>query len=237
MVAERPDRRGREGSPLKRKPHAVPRIRTEPTALVFFAMLLLSGGASDGIPLVFAVLCHEAGHLIAARVLRVPVREIRLSFLGARIMTGGRLLSYGEEWLLAAAGPLFGLLCSIAACPLWGDFPGAVRFSEVSLFLSLLNLLPIRTFDGGRMLACFLEVYVPERVAGRIADACSFLLLFLLWCVSVYTVLRAGTGVFRLCFSMSVFSRFFDGPAWSANEKKRENERKEEKTRDKQVFL
>ena len=200
-------------------------------------MLLLSGGVSDGIPLIFAVLCHEAGHLIAARALRVPVREIRFSFLGARIMTGGRLLSYGEEWLLAAAGPLSGLLCSAAAYPLWGNFPGAVRFSEVSLFLSLLNLLPIRTFDGGRMLACFLEAHIPERVARRIADACSFLLLFLIWCVSVYTVLRAGTGVFRLCFSMSVFSRFFDDPAGSKREKKGENERKKEKKRDKRLFL
>lgn len=72
----------------------------------------------------------------------------------------------------------------------------------------MLNLLPIRAFDGGRMLACALSARWDPAVADRVLTATSLLFLLLLFAAASYFLLRAGDGLSLWCFSMSLFSRF-----------------------------
>jgi membrane-associated protease RseP (regulator of RpoE activity) len=72
-----------------------------------------------------------------------------------------------------------------------------------------MNLLPIRTFDGGRMLGALLGKVWGEEVSEAVLRGCSFICLFLIWAASVYFLLRVGDGLSLFCFSMSLFSRFF----------------------------
>ncbi|MBR3893919.1 MAG: hypothetical protein IKJ35_02105 [Clostridia bacterium] len=177
-------------------------------ALVYLLMIL---GDRSGLCLVtvVAALLHEGGHLIAARLLRIPISGVRMSFLGARLEVSGRVMSYGEEWLLCAAGPFASLCAAALAAPLWRSFEVARAFSCASLVLGLLNLLPIQSFDGGRMLSCMLARFFGTRAAERGGVLCSFLFLFLLWSTAVYFLLRAGDGLALFCFSLSLFLRFF----------------------------
>lgn len=156
-----------------------------------------------------AALLHEAGHLTAAAFLHVPIAALRPDALGARLEVKGRMLSYGEEWILCAFGPLFSLLGAAAGGLLWASCPRAQIFSCASLLLGLLNLLPIHTFDGGRMLACTLSRIAEPRTAERILRAVSFAFLILLWMSAVYVLLRTGDGLSLFCFSMSLFTTFF----------------------------
>lgn len=178
--------------------------------LIFLAFMLISDRSGIALMTVLAALLHECGHIIAAKLLHIPLRELRLDLLGARLEVAGRLLSYGEEWLLAAAGPLSSLVVALLAAPFWKFTPMSVTFSCASLLLGLLNLLPIRTFDGGRMLESALNTLIGERRSYRVMKGCSFLFLFLLWAVAVYFLLRANDGLSLLCFSMSLFGRFFE---------------------------
>ncbi|MBQ5662524.1 MAG: site-2 protease family protein, partial [Clostridia bacterium] len=127
-----------------------------------------------------AALLHEAGHLTAAAFLHVPIASLRPDALGARLEVKGRMLSYGEEWILCAFGPLFSLLGAAAGALLWASSVRARIFSCASLLLGLLNLLPIFSFDGGRMLACALSFVARPQVAERILRAVSFVFLILL---------------------------------------------------------
>ena len=180
-----------------------------PAVLIVFGWMLFADRSGIGVITLLAAALHECGHLFAARLLHIPPRALRLDLLGARIEVDGYLLSYGEEWLLCAAGPIVSLLASALAAPLWSISFAARVFSCASLVLGLLNLLPIRTFDGGRMLECMLCRFGNERVAERCMMLCSFLFLFLLWATAVYFLLRAGDGLSLFCFSMSLFLRFF----------------------------
>ena len=187
------------------------RIRIAPTVGAILLLMLLFD--RDGVCLLTlaAAFLHELGHILAARLLHVPLRAIRLGFLGARLEIGGRMLSYGEEWSLAAAGPTVSLFASALAAPLWSLTSHARVFSCASLVLGLLNLLPIRTFDGGRMTECFLRRFLGEVWVERVMRPISLGFLLLLWLGSVYFLLRAGDGLSLLCFSMSLLVRFFDG--------------------------
>ena len=157
-----------------------------------------------------AALFHEFGHLLAARWLGIPWRGFSMDFTGARMEVSGRMISFFEEWLLCAAGPFAGLLVAALGAVFWRYSQWAVWFSCASLLLSLLNLLPIRGFDGGRMLECTLLSLLRESIVWRIMRLISFFFLFLLWASAIYFLLRAGDGISLLFFSMTLFSRFFD---------------------------
>lgn len=186
------------------------KISVHPLAFVFFFGLLLSDRSSVALVTVLAAFLHECGHIGAAYFMKIPFGNIQLDFLGARIEIKGQSLTYGEEWLLAAAGPLTSLLCAVLAAPFWKYWTAASVFSCASFLLGCLNLLPIRTFDGGRMLETVLLYGTSIRVARVVMNICSFVALFLLWAFSVYFLLRANDGLSLLCFSMSLLTRFFE---------------------------
>lgn len=186
------------------------RLRISIPMLILLALLLLTDRTGVGALTLLAAFLHECGHFAAARALGLSPSEVRLDLLGARMEIAGRVLSYGEEFLLAAAGPLASLFCSLAGAFLWQFSAGRI-FSAASLLLGLLNLLPIRTFDGGRMLEAALSAYIGVSGAGKVMRLCSFSSLFLLWLIAVYFLLRAADGLSLLCFSLSLFFRFFDG--------------------------
>ena len=186
------------------------RWRITPLFGVMLAGLLLFDRSGFCLMTVLAALLHECGHLLAARLLRIPWKSLRMDFMGARLEVSGRLLSYGEEWLLSAAGPFSSFVFAALGAALWSISELAVLFSCASLLLGLLNLLPIRTFDGGRMLECFLSRFCEERAVHGIMRFCSFLFLFLIWSGAIYFLLRAGDGLSLLFFSMSLFVHFFE---------------------------
>ena len=185
------------------------RMKVSPLVAVFFIGLILTDRSLLCLSAFLAAAFHEVGHLLAARLLGIPIRSLRLDLLGARMDTVGRMMTYGEEWLLAAAGPLFSLLLSLGLFFLWEISPFARLLSCASLLLGGLNLLPIRSFDGGRMLASPISYFFGERTSDYVLRLTSFLFLFLLWAVSVYFLLLAGDGLSLFCFSMSLFSHFF----------------------------
>ena len=171
--------------------------------------LLVNDASGICVAALFAAALHECGHLLAARWMRIPLRALRVDSLGARLEVTGRMLSYGEEWILCAAGPMASLLASAAVAPLWTRSSFATLFSCASLLLGFLNLLPVSTFDGGRMLECMLLRALSAAATHRIMQYVSFLFLFLLWAMAVYFLLRAGDGLSLFAFSMSLFFHFF----------------------------
>jgi stage IV sporulation protein FB len=184
-------------------------MKVSPLVAVFFVGLLLTDRSLLCLSAFLAAAFHELGHLLAARLLGIPIRRLRLDLLGARMDTVGRMMTYGEEWLLSAAGPLFSLLLSGGLFFLWDVCAFTRLLSAASLLLGLLNLLPIRSFDGGSMLSVALSFFFGEGVSDYVLRLTSFLTLFLLWAVSVYFLLLAGDGLSLFCFSMSLFSHFF----------------------------
>lgn len=186
-------------------------LRVTPAVLITVALMLIFDPERICLLTLLAAFFHELGHLAVARLLGIPLHALRFGFLGARIDVRGRILSYGEEWLLCAAGPVCSLLGSALAAILWGVSPNARIFSCASLVLGMLNLLPIKSFDGGRMTECAIRFFAGDVWAERIMRPLSLLFLLLLWACSVYVLLRAGDGLSLFCFSMSLLLRFFDG--------------------------
>ena len=157
--------------------------------------------------LLLAVCIHELGHLAAARRVGVRLGRLRMTATGFRMIADEAYPSYRAEAVVALGGPLANLL----SAPLfYGLLPAASPLGEVaplSLYLAVLNLLPLRSFDGGRALVCFLcgrRAYLPDR-AERVLSALSALILLLLWLSAVYLLLRRGSALslYLFCLQLS----------------------------------
>ena len=157
---------------------------------------------------ILAAFCHELGHIIAAKLQRIPLGELKLGIFGASLTSKPLLCSYKSEIILAAAGPLVNLISAAILLPFCkNDF--CALFVAASLFLGILNLLPIYEFDGGRILYCLLSPHLSLTAVTTVIKTISFILIFTLWSLSVYLLLRLSSSVSLFVFSLSLFSKIF----------------------------
>ena len=139
--------------------------------------LLLSAGLIylDGTRLFVQVLAacflHEAGHYAAVRCVGGRVCALRLTAVGAEMkLDSGVQLSYARDALLAFAGPAVSLLAAWLAVLVQANL-----FAGLNFCLGVLNLLPIRPLDGGRILTDLLSLFRPE-LAEKIHSGLSVLI-------------------------------------------------------------
>ena len=113
-----------------------------------------------------AVLVHEMGHACVALLFGQKVR-VELTAFGGVTTPYGAKLSLGKEFLMVFMGPFFGFLFFIGATiasdipivnPLIRGFVQNFRF--LTLFWTVMNLLPILPLDGGHLLRIVLEPFL-----------------------------------------------------------------------------
>lgn len=156
-----------------------------------------------------AALLHELGHAAVAWGCGIPVRSLRLDLFGARMELGG-VLSYGRELAVAAGGPLVNLLSAALAyplCALYGFEGGMGLFFIASLCLGGLNLLPVQSLDGGRILGCALSLLLGAEAGERAVALTTGLFLGGLWLLSVYALLRVGQMLTLFSFTLCLLLR------------------------------
>lgn len=153
---------------------------------------------------------HELGHIMAAKICSIPLYEMKLGIFGAALTTDASLCSYKKEIALAAAGPLANLVSSALLYPVFKSSEGfGCLFLAASLFLGILNLLPVESFDGGRILNCILCEKFSPRLASAVCGALSFVSVIFLWLLSVYLLLRRASSLSLFVFSLSLFCKIF----------------------------
>lgn len=158
---------------------------------------------------IVAAALHECGHIIAAKLCGIPLVDMKLGIFGATLTTNRALCSYVKEILLALAGPATNLLC-LALCSLLPIQCEAIElFCVASCGLAILNLLPIRELDGGRIVYCALASTFSPVLASRVVGALSFGIIFSLWTLSVYLILRLGASLSLFIFSCFLFCKIF----------------------------
>lgn len=182
------------------------KIRIAPATLLF--LFLLAFNQSLLLPAtLLAALFHECGHLVAARLLDIPIRLMEIDLFGAKIYPARFIPSYRQELLLAAAGPLFSLLLGVLLLPHSGALAVAMR--DATFSFALFNLLPISDFDGGRILHATLSQFFEGETADRILSITSYLSLFLLFSLSSCILLKYGQNLALAVLSASLFAKLF----------------------------
>ncbi len=181
---------------MSRSPDVTVCVR--PSALLTPALfLLLTDTPILLTALLPAALLHELAHYAVLRLCGVRTARFTLTGLGASLYVPElHRLSYGAELLSAAAGPLMNLLLWVLLSLTGRE--ELTLFAGAQMVLGVLNLLPVRPMDGGRILwlatAYLTEPYTADRVAAAVGLAASSALLAL----CLWLVLTTGSGLFLL---------------------------------------
>lgn len=179
----------------------LPEISVHPFAPAGLFLVLFSLPRGYAFAVVFVTLLHELGHAAAARVLGGRIEKISIMPMGISMnMSPAR--SYRDEVIIAAAGPLQNIFCMVFS-RLFVCSEEIFAFSLLSLGV---NILPIRTLDGGRIIYALVSDIFGAEAGEKAADAGSAAGLFLLWIVGIYIFFYTAENAALLIFCSYIFA-------------------------------
>lgn len=162
-------------------------------ALWFLAILL--GIGNHLIPPIAALLFHELGHFLAARLCKLRIEEMEIMPYGGVMSIAG--LPHAAPlscFILSAAGPFFSILgfifVRIHYTPSAQNAFFLYEFARHSLLLFLLNLFPALPMDGGRMVRALLSRRISYEKATKALIYLGFFLGFSLCLLSVFSAFQ-----------------------------------------------
>ena len=176
-----------------------PRVSVSPWAALAGGMIVYCSEGKTLLLVLLAVTAHEAGHLLALRLLGCRVTELRAELSGFCIRYAGSPGRWGEV-IAAVSGPLAGLLYALPAarCGAGGELSAGF-----SLLFSIFNLIPALPLDGGRAAAALFG----ERVA-RILSLISALAVCFIGLALFHRGFGAAlalAGFYLLAFQLSIY--------------------------------
>ena len=158
--------------------------------LFLAAAVALSGGPWRAF--LTAMLVHELGHCLGARLTGIPLRRSAVGAGGFSLDFAMETAAYRQELIVLAAGSVLGLLSLLV-------FRTPV-YRACALCLNLANLVPLPGLDGGRLLYCLLCLRLEAERAERICRRIGCGAAFFLWLGGMWIVLRVGPNpVWMLC--------------------------------------
>jgi Zn-dependent protease len=124
--------------------------------LSFIAFIAIYGAASGikfGVGFAVLILIHEMGHFVDIKRRGLPAdMPVFLPGLGAYVRWQALGVSLETRSEVSLAGPLAGLLASVACAALWWQTGNSLcaELARIGAILNLLNLIPVWVLDGGQ---------------------------------------------------------------------------------------
>ena len=147
-----------------------------------------------------AVAIHEFGHEAMLFILKKPLRLPLPRANGFKIKPHA-LLSYKEEIAVLVAGPFANLIFALLALPFFSKYESLQLFSVINGLTALTNLIPVRGYDGYKILSATAEHFECSTL-NRVLDVCSLLFASAVLLLSLYAIdrLDAGYWIFGVFF-------------------------------------
>ena len=134
--------------------HLLRKIRLESGGILLLSVMVFFSEPQVLAALLGNIVVHEFGHVWMLRRRGIYIRRITFGITGLCIVCNSGCIPNRLHFLCAAAGPICGLLFSLA-CSVLGnvyDCEFLLLSAGIGVILSIVNLLPVKPLDGGRML-------------------------------------------------------------------------------------
>lgn len=146
---------------------------------------------------------HEAGHLIAAKLLGYSTAGVKIELFGVCLKLNDDIMSCRHEFFISIAGPLmnFVMLTSGAVCTYLGlSIPKT--FMITNLYMLFINLLPVMPLDGGRVIMAVLKAEMGEKRAQKLLGYISIPIICILAVFGVVLLFKSKMNASLLLVSI-----------------------------------
>ncbi len=156
--------------------------------VIAFSFFLFSDASGYNSILLFSIIIHELSHILCMRLFGCNINCIQVYPFGVTIQTSTSHLPYLCEALILVSGCISNFLVCILTLPiLKAIYTRHLLFLLFcNAFLGVTNLLPIRAFDGGRVLEKVLCIYISPNKAYYVTKTVSRISVIILICVSLF---------------------------------------------------
>ena len=140
------------------------------------------------------IVIHEFGHIIFIKSSGFKILNVEITPCGVNIIING-LAPYKTDILIAVGGPFLNIIFALL---IFLIIQGAGNSSLLmfafltNIIYAALNLFPVASLDGGRVLACILKIYLPENIARNIFAAISAVFLVILSICALFILMLTG---------------------------------------------
>lgn len=179
-------------------------LRFKPGILPFVAGLLIYKDIA--IPLLVSIVFHEIGHLLSLFIFKAKISFVSFGLAGISINYDDRTISYKNEVISAAFGPLFSLILFIF-CGYFGSIKNSEQFlitAGTSFTLLIFNMLPLSFLDGGKIIFTLLESEHGPYKAEKIKIISDFILSVFLFVFSLLMMSLGKMNATLLIFSITL---------------------------------
>ena len=140
------------------------KIKLHVLCIPFVFFMIFSGQIAYYSIILGALLWHETGHLLAAKLCGIKVKSCVIAPYGGEIEFENPTIVDKKSLLLIALGGPIATLLGIGFAFFMPELI-AFRFINVQLVLLFFNLLPILPLDGGRIVIALIFIFYPSAKA------------------------------------------------------------------------
>ena len=187
---------------------ALAKIKIHPSSVIFSAVLVLLEGSALCLVPFAAALCHELGHLLMMRICSCEADSFEIGLFGAEISTALWDLGVFRTTAIYAAGAAANLISAACVTAFFGHTVAAELFTACSISLAVINMLPIRSLDGGCIAEAIIYKIFPLH-AHTVLTVISAVTIVILWLASVYLILLFNANISLLLFCIYLFATLF----------------------------
>ncbi|AXH99301.1 hypothetical protein DV702_05825 [Sporosarcina sp. PTS2304] len=132
------------------------KFRIHPILLPVFLFFMVVGGVSLYAMILFSLVFHELGHVVAAKKTGMKIRSCTILPYGGELQIVNRQLATKQQRLITAlGGPVATAVLLIVGS--FVEFPGREQFVQIQWILLSVNLLPFLPLDGGQVISVLVE--------------------------------------------------------------------------------
>lgn len=178
--------------------------------LLTFSVVTAGVGQKLVLLCVMSAIIHETGHLFFICKYKGKPDSVVVNLFEIRILTDSQPIYRWKEIVIAFAGIASNLMTSLMSCVLYRVYPIGMflDFALCNLFVAIMNMLPIQSFDGGQLLYLTLSAFIADKYAYRAVFILSVLLLFPVAFLSIFVLFTSQHNyslLFVFLYLLSIF--------------------------------
>ena len=192
------------------------KVKVHPLFIVLGVYYLFTKNLLLFVVYTLTAIIHELGHSFVASSLGYRLNKLTLMPFGAVISGDLNGLKSKEQIKIALAGPIINIVIGLFFVALWWLVPEIYAFTDViveaNFSLGLINLLPIHSLDGGRILFSLLRLKFSRQTALKINKGIGVCFFVVLIGAFIYTAFN------NINFSILLFALFILGGVLNKDE-------------------
>lgn len=158
--------------------------------------------------LLFGIIIHESGHIIAATAVKAPKKGVSIQPFGICLHYDFSKLSYKKEFLVHISGAAANIFSAALALLLFESSAFIDLFVTSSFAYAFFNLIPFRKSDGGRALSAFLSTIFSQNVQEILSAVFHFASVLFFWAVAICAQFVYNTNLSLLVLSVYLLFDF-----------------------------